>query len=70
MIDNTGKWVGDPTGWVGPQGPQAKYGGVAVVAKSGGDYTDPVAAMADIATWGWHTVSVKSMPFKDHAGGL
>lgn len=52
VIDSTGKWVGDSTGLVGPQGPQAKYGGVAVVAKSGGDYTDPVAAMAGIAVWG------------------
>lgn len=55
VIDSTGKWVGDTTGLVGhqgPPGPQAKYGGVAVVAKSGGDYTNPVAAMADIAAWG------------------
>ncbi|MDF1554660.1 MAG: hypothetical protein P1P84_16430 [Deferrisomatales bacterium] len=27
------------------------YGGVAVVAKSGGDYSDPRVALADIATW-------------------
>lgn len=27
------------------------YGGVAVVAKSGGDYTDPVTAMNDVAAW-------------------
>jgi hypothetical protein len=30
---------------------QQKYGKAAVVAKSGGDYTAPVAAMADITTW-------------------
>lgn len=30
---------------------QKKYGKVAVVAESGGDYTDPVAAMNDNATW-------------------
>jgi hypothetical protein len=30
---------------------QAKYGKVAVVAQSGGDYTDPVTAMNDLATW-------------------
>lgn len=58
VIDSTGKWVGDSIGLEGPPGPQgppgpvAKYGGVAVVAKSGGDYTDPVAAMVDIAAWG------------------
>lgn len=28
-----------------------EYGKVAIVAASGGDYTDPVAAMNDIATW-------------------
>lgn len=28
-----------------------KYAGVAIVAKSGGDYADPVAAMNDLATW-------------------
>ncbi len=30
---------------------QQKYGKVAVVAQTGGDYTDPVAALSDIATW-------------------
>lgn len=30
---------------------QIKYGKVAVAAQSGGDYTDPVAAMAALATW-------------------
>lgn len=30
---------------------QKKYGKVAVVANSGGDYTDPVAAMSGLATW-------------------
>jgi len=30
---------------------QKKYGKVAVVAKSGGDYSDPVTAMAGVATW-------------------
>ena len=28
-----------------------KYGGFAVVAKSGGDYSDPVSAMDDVAAW-------------------
>ncbi len=31
--------------------PIASYGGVAVVSKSGGDYTDPRLAMSDIADW-------------------
>lgn len=30
---------------------QQKYGMVAVVAQTGGDYMDPVTAMSDIATW-------------------
>jgi hypothetical protein len=30
---------------------QQKYGKVAVVAQTGGDYTDPVIAMNDTATW-------------------
>jgi hypothetical protein len=30
---------------------QKKYGKVAVVAQTGGDYTTPVAAMNDLATW-------------------
>lgn len=30
---------------------QQKYGKTAVVAKTGGDYTDPVAAMNDLAAW-------------------
>jgi hypothetical protein len=30
---------------------QQKYGKVAVVAQSGGDYTDPVVAMSNIALW-------------------
>jgi len=30
---------------------QKKYGKMAVVAQSGGDYTNPVAAMNDLATW-------------------
>src|SRR5512139_1804957 len=30
---------------------QQKYGRVAVVAQTGGDYTDPVAALADNGTW-------------------
>lgn len=30
---------------------QKKYGKIAVVAKSGGEYSDPIAAMNDLATW-------------------
>lgn len=30
---------------------QQKYGKVAVVAQTGGDYTDPLTAMNDLATW-------------------
>ena len=40
-----------PQGVAGPQGPvglTAKYANVIVVAKSGGDFTDPVAAVASI----------------------
>jgi hypothetical protein len=39
------------TGLQGQVGPMPHYAGVAVVAKNGGDYTEPVAAMNDIATW-------------------
>lgn len=40
-----------PAGATGPQGPAARYANVTVVAKSGGDYTDPVTAMNDLAGW-------------------
>jgi len=40
-----------PVGPQGPAGPMPHYARVAVVAQSGGDYTDPVDAMNDIATW-------------------
>lgn len=40
-----------PAGPQGPAGPSAQYASVAIVAKSGGNYTDPVAAMSDLATW-------------------
>lgn len=40
-----------PQGSQGPAGPMPHYAGVAVVAKSGGDYADPVSAMNDLATW-------------------
>jgi hypothetical protein len=45
--------IGD-TGATGPQGSAGSmphYANVAVVAKSGGDYVDPVTAMNDSATW-------------------
>lgn len=38
-----------------PHGPG--YGEVATVAKSGGDYTDPVAAMNDLSSWCSQTVT-------------
>jgi hypothetical protein len=49
-----------PQGLQGPQGPEGPqgligplphYANVAVVAKNGGDYIEPIAAMTDIATW-------------------
>jgi hypothetical protein len=40
-----------PAGQQGPAGPMPHYANVSVVAKSGGDYTDPVGAMNDVATW-------------------
>jgi len=40
-----------PKGDKGDTGPARKFASVAVVAKSGGDYTDPVAAMADLSSW-------------------
>ena len=40
-----------PTGATGPAGPVAVYGNVAIVALSGGNYTDPVSAMKNVATW-------------------
>lgn len=40
-----------PQGAAGPQGPAARYANVAVVAKNGGDYTGPDAAMTDLAAW-------------------
>lgn len=36
-------------GVTGPQGPAARYGNVIVVAKSGGDFTDPIAAVGSIS---------------------
>jgi hypothetical protein len=39
------------SGDIGPEGPAAKYANVAVVAKSGGDYTDPLTAINNISTW-------------------
>jgi len=39
------------TGATGPQGPAANYAKVAVVAQSGGSYTDPISAMDNLATW-------------------
>lgn len=35
----------------GPEVSPGKYGKVAVVAQSGGDYTDPITAMGDVVTW-------------------
>ncbi len=40
-----------PVGPQGPAGPMPHYANVAVVAKSGGDYTDPVDAMNNVAAW-------------------
>ena len=46
-----------PTGSTGPQGSEGPAGGVikyskiAVVAQSGGDYTNPVSAMTAVASW-------------------
>ena len=57
---DTGEGIPGPTGLAGvtgPQGPQGpvggvvKYGKIAVVAKSGGDYSDPVTALNDVGTW-------------------
>lgn len=39
------------TGPQGPAGASPHYANVIVVAKSGGDYTDPAAAMQDRASW-------------------
>lgn len=47
-VSATGLFTGDGTGLTGIQ---KKYGKIAVVAKYGGDYTDPVAAMNDLAAW-------------------
>jgi hypothetical protein len=50
-------------GPVGPQGPAAKYANVVVVAKSGGDYTDPVTAINSISdASATNTYLVKIMP--------
>jgi hypothetical protein len=40
-----------PEGQQGPAGPVPHYANVAVVAKSGGDYTDPAAAMREWYLW-------------------
>ncbi len=40
-----------PTGPQGPVGPMPHYANIAIVAKSGGDYSDPVAAMSDVSNW-------------------
>jgi hypothetical protein len=40
-----------PAGPVGPQGPAAVYSNMTIVALSGGEYTSPVEAMANISDW-------------------
>lgn len=49
--DITQNGICDALDCKGPEGSPGKYGKVAVVAKSGGDYSDPVTAMNDYATW-------------------
>lgn len=48
IIESTSGGIKFPDGTIQSS---ARYGGVAVVATSGGDYTDPLTAMGDIATW-------------------
>ncbi len=43
--------VAGPAGPQGEMGATAKYAKVAVVAQSGGSYTDPISAMDNLATW-------------------
>jgi hypothetical protein len=40
-----------PVGPQGPEGPAAVYGNMTVVALSGGEYANPVDAVADLAIW-------------------
>lgn len=54
---------------------QQKYGKVAIVAQTGGDYTDPAAARNDIATWcgipsAANTCLIKIMPGVYDTGNL
>jgi hypothetical protein len=49
-IESTSGGVKFPDGSIQVRA-MSNYAGVAIVAKSGGDYTDPVAAMADITNW-------------------
>jgi len=49
---------------------QQKYGKMAVVAQTGGDYTDPVTAMSNVNPVVRSALCDKSVPFKDHAGKL
>jgi len=63
-----------PQGLQGPAGPMPHYAKIAVVAQSGGDYTDPVAAMNDISTWcgtpsATNTCLLKIMPGNYDLGG-
>jgi hypothetical protein len=61
-VSTTGNWTvtgtisatffaGDGSGLTNVTAAKWKVGSVAVVAKSGGDYTDPVTAMANLSSW-------------------
>lgn len=53
VIDNTGKWVGDPTGLIGPQGPPGEQG-------------PPGIGIGNTYDSGWFPVSATTIYTKDH----